>query len=252
MPICDNCGMGLPVGYDYCFKCGYPVRGLPADHEAAASSTMADPPGWAQPDAEQAEWAAPDAGSGAPGWSAPDVDRPGWTMPAGGAGYAAPAATAHTDVLAPWTARLAAALIDYMLVSVIAAVIAVVGFGGSLGSSADILRNFGTSSRAMVVLEAAMLVCLFLYNVVAEALFHATLGKRVLGLRVVGYGGVPAGLGPVLVRNVTKIASCIVWFVGVPVALASIGIDRNHQRLGDRMAHTYVVREVTGFTPPRT
>ena len=28
MPICDNCGMGLPVGYDYCFKCGYPVRGV--------------------------------------------------------------------------------------------------------------------------------------------------------------------------------------------------------------------------------
>jgi len=31
VPICDNCGMGLPVGYDYCFKCGYPVRGLPPE-----------------------------------------------------------------------------------------------------------------------------------------------------------------------------------------------------------------------------
>jgi len=27
MPICGHCGTGLPVGYEYCFKCGRPVRG---------------------------------------------------------------------------------------------------------------------------------------------------------------------------------------------------------------------------------
>ena len=44
MPICDNCGMGLPVGYEYCFKCGYPVRGLPAGDADPAGAAAQQPP----------------------------------------------------------------------------------------------------------------------------------------------------------------------------------------------------------------
>ena len=43
MPICDNCGMGLPVGYEYCFKCGYPVRGLPAGDADPAGAAAQQP-----------------------------------------------------------------------------------------------------------------------------------------------------------------------------------------------------------------
>ena len=90
----------------------------------------------------------------------------------------------------------------------------------------------------------------FLYNVICEAVFHATLGKRVLNMRVVAYGGGPAGLGAVVLRNLTKAVSCLVAVVGVPVAMVTIAINPNHQRLGDRLAHTYVLRDVVTFVAP--
>ena len=83
-----------------------------------------------------------------------------------------------------------------------------------------------------------------------EAVFHATLGKRVLGLRVVAHGGAPAGLPAVLVRNLTKALSCLVWVVGLPLALFTIASDANHQRFGDRLAHTYVLRDVVTIVAP--
>ena len=79
---------------------------------------------------------------------------------------------------------------------------------------------------------------------------HATLGKRVLGLRVVAYGGGPPGLPAIVLRNLTKVASCLVWVVGVPLALFTIATNPNHQRLGDRLAQTYVLRDVVTFVAP--
>jgi uncharacterized RDD family membrane protein YckC len=232
VPICDNCGTGLPIGYDYCFKCGYPVRGLPQGGESGGS---APPP-------------APSAQPYASKLSAEPYAAPPYA--AGAAGYAAPAATARTEVLASWSVRFAAALVDYVLVSVVVGLIVFVGFSGKLGSSQDIIGKLGTASRPVLVLEVVMLVGLLVYNVVAETAFHTTIGKRLLSLRVVAYGGAPAGFGAILARNVTKLLSCFVWFVGVPVALIMIAGDPNRQRLGDRLAHTYVVRDVVTLSTP--
>ncbi len=231
MPICDNCGMGLPVGYEYCFKCGYPVRGLPPEGAGAAGAAAQQPPPPRPGDA-----AAP-AGGPAPF---------GYPSAPGGV----PPATARTQVLAAWNARLAAALIDYMLVSVMVGVVVVVWFAGAFGGTQGLLSHLSSTSRPTMELEGALLASFFAYNVICEAVFHATLGKRVLGLRVVAYGGGPAGLSALVLRNLTKGLSCFVWPVGVPLALFTMATNPDHQRLGDRLAHTYVLRDVVTFVAP--
>jgi uncharacterized RDD family membrane protein YckC len=239
MPICDKCGTGLPVGYEYCFQCGYPVRGLPAD--------------------------APDAGAaGAAGTPPPPPGAPASTasfgppLPFGYEGAtpnAAPAAVARTQVLAGWSLRLVAALIDYMIVSLLVGMVGYFWFAGSLGGSQGLISHLvgdTSSSSPMLILEAALMGGFFVYNMICEAVFHATLGKRVLSLHVVAYGGAPAGVYALLVRNLTKALSCLIPFAGVPIAMVSIALDANNQRIGDRLAHTYVLRDVATIVAPGT
>ena len=164
-------------------------------------------------------------------------------------------ATAHTQVLAGWNVRLVASLIDYMVVSLVVGVVAYFWFAGSLGGSQGLVSHLvgGTSgSGPMLIIEGALMGGFLVYNMVCEAVFHATLGKRVLGLRVVAYGGGPAGLYALFVRNLTKALSCLIPFAGVPIALVSIALDANNQRLGDRLAHTYVLRDIATIVAPGT
>lgn len=230
MPICDNCGMGLPVGYEYCFKCGYPVRGLPAgDADPAGAAAQQPPP--------------PGLGAAA-GPFAGGPQAGGYQPAAPGSG---PAAAARTQVLASWQSRLGATLIDYAVVS--AAIGLVAGLSGVFSGTAS-LWSHGTTSWPVLVLEGALLLAFAAYNMVCEAVFGATLGKRLLGLRVVAYGGGRAGIVAVVVRNLTKVLSCLVWPVGVPVAMFAVATNADHQRLGDRLAGTYVLHDVVTFVAP--
>jgi uncharacterized RDD family membrane protein YckC len=150
-------------------------------------------------------------------------------------------------VLASWQSRLGAALIDYAVVS--AAIGLVAGVSGALSGTAS-LWSHGTTSRPVLLLEGALLLAFAAYNLICEAAFGATLGKRLLGLRVVAYGGARPGIVAVVVRNLTKVLSALFWIVGVPVAMFAIATNANHQRLGDRLAGTYVLHDVVTFVAP--
>ena len=254
MPICDNCGTGLPVGYDYCFKCGYPVRGLPPEGAdgAGAAAQQPPPPGYAPPAFGPPGSTPP--GSTPPGYAPPAFASPGYRW-ATGQPVVAGLATARAQVLAGWSVRLVAALIDYMLVSLVLGFVAFFWFASVWGGTQNVLSHLvgsGSSSTPMLELEALLIGGFFIYNVVCEALFHATLGKRVLGLHVVAYGGGSPGAAALLVRNLTKAASCVFPIVGVPLALVTIAVDANRQRFGDRLAHTYVLRDVATIVAPGT
>jgi len=68
-----------------------------------------------------------------------------------------------------------------------------------------------------------------------------TPGKRTQRLRVVRTDGQPAGAGPILVRNIIRIADYLPGFYAV--GAISILLSRRNQRLGDLAAGTMVVRE---------
>lgn len=75
-----------------------------------------------------------------------------------------------------------------------------------------------------------------------EAVQGATIGKMLLGIRVVRLDGSPIGWGQSITRNLLRIIDQIPY--GIPYLLAAILIwtSFTSQRLGDRVAHTVVAR----------
>ena len=80
---------------------------------------------------------------------------------------------------------------------------------------------------------------LFIYYLLLEAIFHASIGKLVLGTRVVMADGSRATGLAVVLRNLIRIPEAM--FLYVPSGLACLTSPRR-QRLGDRAARTVVVR----------
>ena len=77
------------------------------------------------------------------------------------------------------------------------------------------------------------------YYVFCEAATGATLGKRIVGIHVIGEDGEQLTFGASLVRNLLRLVDCLFFYlVGAIFALTS----QQGQRLGDRAAHTLVVR----------
>lgn len=87
------------------------------------------------------------------------------------------------------------------------------------------------------------------YMVLFESLWAGqTPGKRTLGLRVLQEGGVRVGFEQVLLRNLARVVD------GLPVLYGVGGVttllNDRHQRLGDLLAGTVVVRERRLQKPP--
>jgi uncharacterized RDD family membrane protein YckC len=74
-----------------------------------------------------------------------------------------------------------------------------------------------------------------LYFPVAESITGKTLGKAIVGLRVLTLSGNPISLGQAMKRHVLDILE-----LG-PVGLVAIALTPEHQRLGDLWAKTIVV-----------
>ena len=86
----------------------------------------------------------------------------------------------------------------------------------------------------------AFLVIMGLYFILMEGWLGATLGKWILGLRVIGLDGRKAGLWKGIVRNALRLVD------GLPAfsLLGAILIQRSQERtrFGDRIAGTRVIR----------
>jgi uncharacterized RDD family membrane protein YckC len=80
---------------------------------------------------------------------------------------------------------------------------------------------------------------LFVYYVVLEAIFGASVGKLVFRMRVTNPDGSrPSGVA-VLVRNLVRIPEA--WLLYLPAGISCLASGRR-QRLGDHAAHTVVLR----------
>jgi uncharacterized RDD family membrane protein YckC len=80
----------------------------------------------------------------------------------------------------------------------------------------------------------------FVYYTATEALLGASLGKLLLGLRVVTVDGAPIGWPAAVVRNVLRAVDGFLFYL--VAALFAWGSPRR-QRLGDRVAGTVVIRQ---------
>ena len=90
------------------------------------------------------------------------------------------------------------------------------------------------------ILMLSLFVIWWIYTIVFEASkLGATLGKLMLGLRVVQSSGAPLPFRPATIRNLLRIADFLPFFYGI--GLVSCMCTRNFQRLGDLAADTVVI-----------
>ena len=135
--------------------------------------------------------------------------------------YDAPyqAAAPALEYVGVWR-RFLAVLVDAIILGVV------------LGIISFALRGSAVGATLVSVLGIA-------YLIVLEAIQGATIGKKVLGLRVVKLDGSPIGWGESIVRNLLRI---IDGFAGYLLGAIFIWTSPKKQRLGDRVAKTVVIR----------
>lgn len=131
--------------------------------------------------------------------------------------------------------RLTARILDHLIQGAGA-------FGALLLLSSAV--DTSSSGEAVVAIVAILIffVIFFVYDVAFEAFAGGrTLGKRAVGIRVVGSRGEPIGLSAAAVRNLLRFVDeyLTLWIV----ALISMIRSERNQRVGDVAAGTMVVRE---------
>ena len=128
--------------------------------------------------------------------------------------------------------RFCAYLIDFVLWVILLIAATIVSLVLTLGS----VSGFGLALVAYFVLTWG-------YGAACEGLFNGqTLGKRILGIRVVSDRGVPITGAQAVLRNLVGVLDGFVPF-GFLLGLSSMVLTRKFQRLGDLAAGTMVVIE---------
>jgi uncharacterized RDD family membrane protein YckC len=126
---------------------------------------------------------------------------------------------------APLRPRLAAAIVDSLIMVLIFASLGIVCQG---------------ICSVPYLSSTVMLLCFFVYYFVLEWIFGATIGKRLLRLIVMGKDGKRCSLGGSLKRNLLRFIDFVPAFyiLGAVVIL----VTSDQQRLGDLLARTIVAK----------
>jgi uncharacterized RDD family membrane protein YckC len=133
--------------------------------------------------------------------------------------------------------RLLAVIIDAIILGVINGIILMVFHSGT-ATTADGGVSYNASGPGVALAYIIPLV----YYIVLEATMGGTLGKRILGLRVVKLDGSPISWGESIIRNLLRIIDGIPAFIPYLLGAILIWTSPTKQRLGDRVAKTVVVR----------
>jgi uncharacterized RDD family membrane protein YckC len=80
------------------------------------------------------------------------------------------------------------------------------------------------------------------YYVSMEAVFGGSVGKLVLGVTVVNESGDKITLKQSFIRNILRFVDAFPYFIPYIVGIVAVAASPTKQRLGDRLAHTYVVK----------
>ena len=130
--------------------------------------------------------------------------------------------------------RIGAALIDIVVIVALAVLFAVL-FGESRSGEGSVsIRLDGGPALAYLVVALG-------YFFLSEAMTGQTLGKRILGIRVVRLAdGSRASAAQVAVRTVLRLVDGLVFYLVGLIAILATGSKR--QRLGDMAGGTTVTR----------
>ncbi|MFB6204044.1 MAG: RDD family protein [Candidatus Nanohaloarchaea archaeon] len=152
------------------------------------------------------------------------------------AGYSGPPERQDTDVIG---SRVGAQIIDLLLIGFISFITIFIfaGIGAAAGGSESAIAGLFTGIGLLIATAA-----LVGYSFILEAIWDGqTIGKRILGIKVVQEDGETLDTVSALIRNLPGVAAYS-W-IAYLVALLSMAASDRRQRLFDRLAGTVVVRE---------
>jgi len=276
---CAACGQTVPAGNKFCPACGARVASTAVSTASApapgatVTPLPTPPPAYGPPPQSSASPSV----SVAPSWPAsPPPAQPSYGPPPAGPAYAPsatygpvappPAASYGNVSMAPamgasnsqWTPsaapggmaqpwpgaqpmlsykglgpRFVALLLDGIIVGLPSYLIMGVLFKNQMARAIA----YGDTS-AMMGPYALMMVISLAYSILLEA-SGGTLGKRILGIKIVDAQGNPPGIGKSVVRNLLRIVDALpfAYLIGI-IAVAS---SQTKQRVGDKAAGTFVV-----------
>jgi uncharacterized RDD family membrane protein YckC len=139
--------------------------------------------------------------------------------------------------------RLAAFAIDMLLILLTAAILAVISVALSSLVPAhpmSILDTLGGAFLILLIISCgiAALGLILLYFPILEGRFGVTLGKKLLGLRVLKENGLPIGYKGAFIRHISY------FFEILPVDALFIPFTARKQRAFDIVARTLVVKDL--------
>jgi uncharacterized RDD family membrane protein YckC len=131
-----------------------------------------------------------------------------------------------------WVRRLAALIVDYVIIAVVLGVIfAVAAASFFFGGYGAMTFFFGGFTIVVGVL-------LILYFPLTESMWGASLGKRLLGLKVVSKSGTNPTFVEAFVRNISK----IYWLLLLLDVIVGLATSKGYQqKYSDHMMGTSVV-----------
>lgn len=131
--------------------------------------------------------------------------------------------------------RAVAVIIDAIIIGIV-----IGGIGGVLGGAMMSGSSDPTAAAGSLGMIQGILGLLgFLYLVVMEALTGQTIGKMVMGIRVVKVDGTPISWKESIIRNILRIIDGLLAYI---VGAIFVWTSPMKQRLGDKAAGTIVVR----------
>ncbi len=135
--------------------------------------------------------------------------------------------------------RLVSAILDLFFTEVASIVflLATAGLGSFVGFD---------GGAVVVMWLIGLFTAHFLGPMLLETFWHGqTLGKRIMGLRVVTNEGTPIRFRHAVLRGIIR------WVEAGPIYVLAMTLTANHQRLGDVFAGTVVVRYRSGMGMPK-
>jgi uncharacterized RDD family membrane protein YckC len=204
--LCKSCGTPASPGAKFCESCGAPL-------EEGMKPTQ--PETLSQPQPEQ---------YGEP--HQPTTDQ----------GYQAPPLQYKSVGI-----RFVAILIDSIIIGIIGSIVTL-----PLGAMTAVSVNAETQAISIptaywvgIIIE---LIIAFLYFTVLEGRYGQTVGKIALRLKVLKEDGLPINYGDAAIRTILRVVDEIPFIVPYLLGAILIWSSDRKQRLGDRVAHTVVVR----------
>ncbi|MGZ4908386.1 MAG: RDD family protein [Halobacteriota archaeon] len=221
---CQKCGTPASPGAKYCESCGALLPGAEPQPPLTAPSEP-------QPEAQQGTQ--PERG-GAPAY----VPPPAYQAPP----YAAPATGMHYQGVA---IRFVAILIDVIILAIITGIVTA---PFNIPSSISVTNTTGipmvsTTPNPLAWVGGLISALIDLvYFVWLQGAYGQTVGKMAVKIKVVREDGSKIDYADAVVRTILALIDLIPYFIPYLLGAILIWSSDKKQRLGDRAAHTVVVK----------